>query len=110
MGIGMIYGMATLKIPHVQSPFERLGWQIIGITPGFDREMVAPGVVKRVFEVVYDALHPPFVVPEICRDPGTQDCGKSMSDRSGIGESSCVRYPTGPGFAQRCARWIPTLP
>ena len=53
MGMGMIYGMATLKIPHVQSAFERLGWQIIGITPGFDREMVAPGVVKRVFEVVY---------------------------------------------------------
>lgn len=47
------YRMATLKIPHVQRGFERLGWQLIGITPGYDREMVAPGVIKRVFEAVY---------------------------------------------------------
>ena len=33
--------------------FERLGWQLIGITPGYDREMVKPGVVKRVYEAVY---------------------------------------------------------
>jgi hypothetical protein len=53
MGMGLIYGMATLKIPHIQRAFERLGWQLIGITPGYDREMVAPGVVKRVYEAVY---------------------------------------------------------
>jgi len=52
-GMEMIYGMATLKIPHVQRAFETLGWQLIGITPGYDREMVAPGVVKRVYEAVY---------------------------------------------------------
>ena len=51
--MGMIYGMATLKIPHVQMAFENLGWQLIGITPGYDRELVAPGVVKRVYEAVY---------------------------------------------------------
>ena len=49
----MIYGMATLKVPHVQRVFETLGWQLIGITPGYDREMVAPGVVKRVYEAIY---------------------------------------------------------
>ena len=53
IGMGMIYGMATLKVPHVQRAFETLGWQLIGITPGYDREMVAPGVVKRVYEAIY---------------------------------------------------------
>lgn len=53
IGMGMIYGMATLKVPYVQQAFEALGWQLIGITPGYDREMVAPGVVKRVYEAVY---------------------------------------------------------
>jgi hypothetical protein len=28
--------------------FERLGWLLIGITPGYDREMVAPGVEARI--------------------------------------------------------------
>ncbi|HEX8892686.1 MAG TPA: hypothetical protein VF783_05155, partial [Terriglobales bacterium] len=66
IGMGMIYGMATLKIPHVQLAFEASGWRLIGIAPGYDREMVAPGVVKRVYEAVYakvlvpeaDLLHP----------------------------------------------------
>jgi hypothetical protein len=53
MGMGMVYGLATLKYPHMQATFERLGWQLIGITPGFDKEVIAPGVVKRVYEVVY---------------------------------------------------------
>ena len=51
--MGMIYGMATLKIPHVQPAFEALEWRLIGIAPGYDREMIAPGVVKRVYEAVY---------------------------------------------------------
>ncbi len=53
MGMGMVYGLATLKIPHMQTKFERLGWQLIGIIPGFDKEMVEPGVVKRVYEAIY---------------------------------------------------------
>jgi len=53
IGMGMIYGMATLKVPHVQRVFETLGWQLIGIAPGYDREMVASGVVKRVYEAMY---------------------------------------------------------
>ena len=53
LGMEMIYGMATLKVPHVQRVFETLGWQLIGITPGYDREMIEPGVVKRVYEAVY---------------------------------------------------------
>ncbi len=53
MGMGFIHGMATLKAPYAQRAFERAGWQLTGITPGYDREMVAPGVVKRVYEAVY---------------------------------------------------------
>jgi hypothetical protein len=53
MGMGMVYSLATLNVPHMQAKFEHLGWQLIGIIPGFDREMVAPGVVKRVYEAIY---------------------------------------------------------
>ena len=53
MGMGIAYGMATLKVPHIQKAMEEFGFQLIGITPGYDREMVAPGVVKRVYEAVY---------------------------------------------------------
>lgn len=56
MGMGMVYGLATLNYPHMQATFERMGWQLIGITPGFDREVVSPGVVKRVYEAVYSKV------------------------------------------------------
>jgi hypothetical protein len=36
------------------------GWQLIGFTSGYDREQVAPGVVKRVFEAVFTKV----LVPE----------------------------------------------
>ena len=53
MSMGLAYGMATMKAPYAQRAFERAGWQLIGITPGYDREMVAPGLVKRVYEALY---------------------------------------------------------
>lgn len=53
MGMGMVYSLATLKVPHMQVGFEKAGWQLIGIIPGFDRELIGPGVVKRVFEAIY---------------------------------------------------------
>lgn len=56
MGMGLAYGMATLKAPHAQRAFERAGWELIGIAPGYDREMVAPGVIKRVYEAVYSKV------------------------------------------------------
>jgi hypothetical protein len=52
-GVGFIYGMATLKNPYTQRAFEKEGWQLIGITPGYDRELISPGVIKRVYEAVY---------------------------------------------------------
>lgn len=53
MGAEFFFGLATLKIPHMQHALESAGWQLIGFTSGYDREQVAPGVVKRVFEGVY---------------------------------------------------------
>ena len=53
MGMGMVYGLATLKVPNMQVSFEKASWQLIGIIPGFDRELIAPGEVKRVFEAIY---------------------------------------------------------
>lgn len=37
----------------MQIALEKLGLQFVGITPGYDREVVAPGVVKPVYEVIY---------------------------------------------------------
>ena len=49
----MIYTLATLKVPHMQQALERAGYQLLGLAPGYDRELVAPGVVKRVYEAWY---------------------------------------------------------
>jgi hypothetical protein len=53
LGMGFVYGMATLKHRYSQLAFERAGWRLIGIFPGYDRELIAPGVIKRVYEAVY---------------------------------------------------------
>lgn len=60
MGAEFFFGLATLKIPHMQRALESAGWQLTGFTSGYDREEVAPGVVKRVFEGVYAKV----LVPE----------------------------------------------
>ena len=53
MGADFLYGLATLKIPHMQHALEKAGWQLIGFTSGYDCEEVAPGDIKRVFEGAY---------------------------------------------------------
>ena len=53
MGAGFIYTLATLKVASMQLALERAGYQLLGIAPGYDRELVAPGVVKRVYEAWY---------------------------------------------------------
>ena len=60
IGAEFLFGLATLKIPHMQRALESAGYQLIGFTSGYDREQVAPGVVKRVFEAVYTKV----LVPE----------------------------------------------
>jgi len=70
MGMGMVYGLATLNYPHMQVTFERMGWQLIGITPGFDQEVIAPGAVKRVYEALYAKV---LVSAEELLRPRTKD-------------------------------------
>lgn len=60
MGAAFLYALATLKNPYVQRALERAGYRLLGFFPGYDREEVAPGVVKRVYQSVYAKL----LVPE----------------------------------------------
>ncbi len=53
MGMGLVYYLATLRIPHVQAVAETAGFRIVGILPASDRVMVAPGVVKHAYEAIY---------------------------------------------------------
>jgi hypothetical protein len=53
MGMEVIYGLAEFAIPNMQMVFERAGFQLVGIVPASDRLMVAPGVIKRVYEAMY---------------------------------------------------------
>ena len=56
MGAQFLYGMATLKTPYAQRALERAGYRLLGFFPGYDREQVTPGVVKRVYQAVYGKL------------------------------------------------------
>ena len=60
MGAAFIYCMVTLKNPYLQQALENGGYQLLGFMPGYDRQVVAPGVVKRVYQAVYAKL----LVPE----------------------------------------------
>lgn len=60
MGAGFIYSMCTLKIPNMQMAFERAGYKLLGFAPGYDKELVSPGVVKRVFEAYYAKILVPM--------------------------------------------------
>ncbi len=56
MGAAFMYAMATLRIPHAQRALESAGYRLLGFYPGYDREEVSPGVVKRVYQAVYAKL------------------------------------------------------
>ena len=60
MGVGFIYTLATLKVASMQLALERAGYQLVGVAPGYDRELTASGVVKRVYEACYAKV----LVPE----------------------------------------------
>jgi GNAT superfamily N-acetyltransferase len=53
MGVGLVYYYATLQIPHTQLAGEKAGYQLVGIVPALDRDLVEPGVVKYVYEAIY---------------------------------------------------------
>ena len=53
VGLEFIYAMATLRHIGAQRWFEFMGYQLVGFAPGYDREEISPGVVKRVVEAIY---------------------------------------------------------
>ena len=61
MGAQFQYALATLTTPNLQRALEHAGYRLLGFFPGYGREMIAPGVVKRVYEAVYAKL----LVPEV---------------------------------------------
>jgi hypothetical protein len=60
MGAAFMYALVTLKHPYMAQALEHAGYRLLGFFPGYDRELVAPGVVKRVYQAVYAKL----LVPE----------------------------------------------
>lgn len=56
IGSEVLYALAEFTIPNMQRVLESAGFQIVGIFPGSDRLMVAPGVIKRVYEAIYVKL------------------------------------------------------
>lgn len=56
MGAEFMYVLATLKHVYAQQALERAGYRLLGFFPGFDREEVEPGVIKRVYQAVYAKL------------------------------------------------------
>lgn len=59
MGAAFIYALVTLKHPYMQRALEQAGYRLLGFFPGYDRELIAPGVVKRVYQAVYAKLLAP---------------------------------------------------
>jgi hypothetical protein len=53
MGAAFMYAFATLKHAYAQQALERAGFRLLGFFPGRDREEIAPGIVKRVYQAVY---------------------------------------------------------
>ena len=53
MGLEFIYTLVTLKHRGAQRYFESHGYKLAGFMPGYDREEVSPGVIKRVVEAAY---------------------------------------------------------
>ena len=56
IGAEAIVQIVTLRSPHQQVIGEKLGYRLAGILPGYDRDLIAPGVIKRVFEAFYIKL------------------------------------------------------
>ena len=56
IGAEMAFYYATLKSKHQQVIAQRTGYRLVGIVPGYDRDMIAPGTTMRVYEALYSKL------------------------------------------------------
>ncbi len=68
MGLEFVFSLATLKHRGSQRYFESMGYRLVGIVPGYDREEISPGVIKRVQEALYAKVlvtHEVLLQPEL---------------------------------------------
>lgn len=81
-GAELAYYYATLKSRHQQVIAERRGFQLVGIVPGHDRDMLAEGQVKRVYEALYVKLLVPaehvHVPPRECLTARTREVWSTL--------------------------------
>lgn len=66
LGFELAYYISTLRSRANQIIAEKTGYKLVGIIPGNDRDMVSPGISKRVFEAFYAKLlltNPDLYVP-----------------------------------------------
>jgi hypothetical protein len=99
MGAAFLYAMATLKIPHAQRALEGAGYRLLGFFPGYDREEVSPGVVKRVYQAVYAKLLVP-ATDVLLPDP------KNMTPKTS--ELFELLFGDGPGANPVSQGWLAT--
>ena len=59
MGAEFLYAMVPLNIVQQQRALESAGFRLLGFLPGYDRQLVAPGVVKRIYLAAYAKLLAP---------------------------------------------------
>lgn len=45
-----------MRFPNLQRALEHADYRLLGFFPGYGREEIAPGEVKRVYEAVYAKL------------------------------------------------------
>ncbi len=76
MGAGLAYYFTTLKHPYTQKCAEKCGFKLVGIVPAFDRDMISPKNVKRVYEAIYAKCLSPdseiFTPPAEALTPNTK--------------------------------------
>ncbi len=56
MGAEFLYAMVPLNVVQQQRALESAGFRLLGFLPGYDRQLVAPGVVKRIYLAAYAKL------------------------------------------------------
>jgi hypothetical protein len=59
MGAEFLYAMVPLNVVQQQRALESAGFRLLGFLPGYDRQLVAPGVVKRIYLAAYAKLLAP---------------------------------------------------
>ncbi|GAB2923789.1 hypothetical protein GCM10027093_73940 [Paraburkholderia jirisanensis] len=92
MGYAMVYSYVTLKSKGMQALLEHAGFRPVGIVPCSDRELVGPGVVGHVNEVLYAKVYVPakaiLPVDQQCMTDSVQALWHLIFEKSGEREKA----------------------